>query len=270
MSNFAKRTLGLTVKYYNARKSSLAIMPISFDEDSSNYYENYYILLDARENPEYTGQMHIIELRCRGSKTKSYPNYAPQIKFITPIFHPNISSSGTICVDFLTNAAKWSPSYGFESIINAIFLLFNEPNPASPYNGTAARAWVAGRKLGKKIIKENNLKGKEAIKVENKSMDEYRRLAYKHYVPTEIKKYAKWFPQIENKPPIDNWTKYASRFEKKLMSAEQKNNRKAELMKKRRAKFKKKKEAKINNKLLKKITDKMNNLLITSDNMETD
>ena len=72
------------------------------------------------------------------SREDYYPYCAPYVKMLTSVWHVNISSSGSICVDFLTQADKWMPVYGFEAIITAIQLLCEDPNPASPYNSQAA------------------------------------------------------------------------------------------------------------------------------------
>ena len=40
---------------------------------------------------------------------KDYPQSAPNIKFLSKMFHPNIYQSGEICLDILQN--KWTPMY---------------------------------------------------------------------------------------------------------------------------------------------------------------
>jgi ubiquitin-protein ligase len=52
----------------------------------------------------------------------------------TPIYHPNISNSnGHICVQYLSS---WKNSNDIAGIVNIIFDLLNNPNPASSYNST--------------------------------------------------------------------------------------------------------------------------------------
>jgi len=87
----------------------------------------------------YGGQTMIIELKTKHpAQPQGYPYKQPLVKMLTPVWHVNISNSGSICVDFLTDSSKWMPSYGFGAIVTAIQLLFEEPNPSSPYNSQAA------------------------------------------------------------------------------------------------------------------------------------
>ena len=37
--------------------------------------------------------------------TEEYPNKPPSVQFITPVYHPNISVTGIVCVDLLNG---WS------------------------------------------------------------------------------------------------------------------------------------------------------------------
>ena len=76
----------------------------------------------------YRGQTLILELKPKHpTYSLPYPFSPPSIKLLTPVFHTNVSNSGSICVDFIYNAERWVPTYGFESIITAIILLFDEP-----------------------------------------------------------------------------------------------------------------------------------------------
>ena len=62
--------------------------------------------------------------------TEDYPNKAPQVRFLTKMFHPNIYNDGQICLDILQN--QWSPIYDISAILTSIQSLLCDPNPASP------------------------------------------------------------------------------------------------------------------------------------------
>ena len=73
-----------------------------------------------------------------------YPFKAPKIKFTTRVFHPNVSSSGDICVDILKES--WSPSLTIIKVLLSISSLLNEPNPNDPLNPTAAGMYKEDRR----------------------------------------------------------------------------------------------------------------------------
>ncbi|KAK4996664.1 Ubiquitin-conjugating enzyme E2 11 [Elasticomyces elasticus] len=68
-----------------------------------------------------------------------YPYSPPEVRFTTPIFHPNIDFSGRICLDILKD--KWSPVQNVHSVMISVQSLLGEPNNASPLNGQAAELW---------------------------------------------------------------------------------------------------------------------------------
>lgn len=69
----------------------------------------------------------------------NYPYVAPKVRFLTPMWHPNIDMSGTICLDILQN--QWSAVYNVQTILLSLQSLLGEPNNASPLNAEAARLW---------------------------------------------------------------------------------------------------------------------------------
>ena len=54
---------------------------------------------------------------------EEYPNKPPVVKFSTKMFHPNIYTDGSICLDILQN--RWSPTYDVSAILTSIQSLVN-------------------------------------------------------------------------------------------------------------------------------------------------
>ncbi|CCD25204.1 putative E2 ubiquitin-protein ligase UBC11 NDAI_0E03870 [Naumovozyma dairenensis CBS 421] len=69
----------------------------------------------------------------------SYPYAPPLVKFISPMWHPNVDMSGNICLDILKD--QWSAVYNVETILLSLQALLEEPNNSSPLNAVAAELW---------------------------------------------------------------------------------------------------------------------------------
>jgi len=61
-----------------------------------------------------------------------YPFEPPRVRFVTPLWHPNIDASGRICLDTLKSrpAGSWSPAVSLPSLLLSIRSLMAEPNSA--------------------------------------------------------------------------------------------------------------------------------------------
>ena len=63
-----------------------------------------------------------------------YPFEPPKLRFISPIYHPNIDSAGRICLSTLTMPPKgsWTPSLNISTVLTSLRSLLAEPNAQDP------------------------------------------------------------------------------------------------------------------------------------------
>lgn len=80
-----------------------------------------------------------------------YPFKAPTVRFKTPVFHPNVSKEGGICLDLLID--KWLPSYHVGSLLVSIRSFLDEPNPEHGLNNEALE-----------LFRHNKLKYEQTVK----------------------------------------------------------------------------------------------------------
>ncbi|XP_015365639.1 PREDICTED: ubiquitin-conjugating enzyme E2 S isoform X1 [Diuraphis noxia] len=68
---------------------------------------------------------------------KDFPHTPPKAYFLTKIFHPNVASSGEICVNTLKR--DWKPDLGIKHILLTIKCLLIVPNAESALNEEAGK-----------------------------------------------------------------------------------------------------------------------------------
>jgi len=98
----------------------------------------------------YEGASFIIDLIF----PSTYPFEPPKASFRTPIFHPNISTTGAICLDILKASGSWTPLMTVESLLVSIQSLLDDPNPSDPLNIEAAELFLRNRSAYNKRARE--------------------------------------------------------------------------------------------------------------------
>ncbi|KAJ7156137.1 ubiquitin-conjugating enzyme/RWD-like protein [Mycena filopes] len=90
-------------------------------------------IIEGPEGTPYAGGYFKVKF----SFTEEFPAAPPKCWFSTKLFHPNVSSSGEICVNTLKK--DWKASYGIEHILVTVKCLLIYPNPESALDEEAGK-----------------------------------------------------------------------------------------------------------------------------------
>jgi len=120
---------------------------ISAGPINDNLFEWEAVLLGPTETP-YEGGVFVLNIHI----SKDYPMKPPNILFKTKIYHPNINSTGAICLDILKS--NWSPSLTLSKLLLSICSLLNDPNCDDPLVPDIAREYKQNYDLFVKNAKE--------------------------------------------------------------------------------------------------------------------
>eukprot|EP00477_Mikrocytos_mackini_P000041 GAHX01000041.1.p1 GENE.GAHX01000041.1~~GAHX01000041.1.p1 ORF type:complete len:156 (-),score=22.54 GAHX01000041.1:32-499(-) len=89
--------------------------------------ENWRGIIIGPEGTPYEGGFFLLEI----SFPQNYPHVAPKITFKTKIYHCNVNSFGSICLDILKD--QWSPALTVTKALLSISALLCAPNPEDPF-----------------------------------------------------------------------------------------------------------------------------------------
>lgn len=83
-----------------------------------------------------------------------YPSKPPKVKLPAGFYHPNVYPSGTICLSILNEEQDWRPAITLKQIVIGIQELLDNPNPESPAQEPAWKAFSKDKVTYEKKVKE--------------------------------------------------------------------------------------------------------------------
>jgi ubiquitin-conjugating enzyme E2 D/E len=86
------------------------------------------------------------------SGEEGYPLKPPKVRFVTKVYHCNVSDEGGICLDVLKKA--WTPALTVPKILLSICSLLSEPNPDDPLVAEIAAQFQSDRAKHNRIASD--------------------------------------------------------------------------------------------------------------------
>ena len=143
-----------TIKRLNADLKEMLEHPptnCSAGPISDNIYEWQATILGPHDSPYHNGVFYL-----NINFTEEYPFKPPKIKFTTKIYHCNINSRGSICLDILKN--EWSPALTISKVLLSICSLMTDPNPNDPLVTEIADLYLKNRNLHNTKAREHTIR----------------------------------------------------------------------------------------------------------------
>jgi ubiquitin-conjugating enzyme E2 G1 len=95
-----------------------------------------------------------------------FPDEPPKMRFLCPMYHPNVRDSGEICIAILRPQAGgdgsdgWYPWYTVGSIMSYLISTMADPNCDSPENVDAARTYITDKmefvRKARRVVEQAN------------------------------------------------------------------------------------------------------------------
>ncbi|XP_046359403.1 ubiquitin-conjugating enzyme E2 D4-like [Haliotis cracherodii] len=120
-------------------------------EDGTDLYR-WQAVIQGPEDSPYDGGVFSLSIQF----PTDYPFKPPKLAFLTKIYHPNINSNGSICLDILRS--QWSPALTVSKVLLSIISLLTDPNPDDPLVPEVAKVYKVDRKKYNKTAKEWTMK----------------------------------------------------------------------------------------------------------------
>ncbi|KAJ9202932.1 hypothetical protein DTO166G4_9281 [Paecilomyces variotii] len=113
-------------------------LPNPNDKDQVDMFRWQATIMGPSDSP-YSGGVFFLEIHF----PTDYPFKPPKVHFTTRIYHPNINSNGSICLDILRD--QWSPALTLSKVLLSICSMLTDPNPDDPLVPEIAHVYKTDR-----------------------------------------------------------------------------------------------------------------------------
>ena len=122
-------------EFQDINSNPIANIGVTIGLVNGNMFEWQATLIGPADS-SFKGGLFILRIKF----PDNYPEKAPEVRFVTPIYHVNVNphvprqpggeSLGHVCISTLN---WWKPEYKMREVLTNIFALFYLSNPESPY-----------------------------------------------------------------------------------------------------------------------------------------
>ncbi|CAF1221952.1 unnamed protein product [Rotaria sp. Silwood1] len=137
----------LTINFREIQKNPPPLCYAEPEDPSKNMF-HWIGWIDGPNDTPYAGG----QFRLTIDFPPEFPFKPPTIRFITPIFHPNISTKGEICLDILHS--QWSPALTVRALLISLCSMLTDPNPEHGLNRDALKLYRADQKIYNETARE--------------------------------------------------------------------------------------------------------------------
>ncbi|EJT75987.1 ubiquitin-conjugating enzyme [Gaeumannomyces tritici R3-111a-1] len=118
--------------------SSCSAGPVDTASGNPDLFHWQATIMGPNDSP-FAGGVFFLEIRF----PTDYPFKPPKVSFTTRIYHPNINSNGSICLDILRD--QWSPALTISKVLLSICSMLTDPNPDDPLVPEIAHVYKTAR-----------------------------------------------------------------------------------------------------------------------------
>ena len=116
-------------------------------QDEKDLFHWQATIMGPEDSP-YSGGVFFLNIQF----PTDYPFKPPKLTFLTRLYHPNINSNGSICLDILKD--QWSPALTIGKVLLSLSSLLTDPNPDDPLVPEIAHLVKTDKKRFESVARE--------------------------------------------------------------------------------------------------------------------